>query len=119
MDELEGLKLKRLVVVSLSMSTISSKSTFCRTAWDFFTIAPVSFYAVRNSSHLDSAKVGFIWLDTARMEDIEKLEYLSLVSKVCTEMENHLGFSDKDLGNGRTLNALFRTYAMLIFGHSS
>ncbi|GAU99756.1 hypothetical protein RvY_10710 [Ramazzottius varieornatus] len=31
------------------------------------------------------------------MEDLQKLEYLSLVSKVCTELENHLGFSDKDL----------------------
>ncbi|CAL8099006.1 unnamed protein product [Orchesella dallaii] len=31
------------------------------------------------------------------MEDVEKLEYLSLVSKVCTELENHLGMNDKDL----------------------
>uniref|UniRef100_H3CAR0 ATP-dependent RNA helicase DHX8 n=1 Tax=Tetraodon nigroviridis TaxID=99883 RepID=H3CAR0_TETNG len=29
--------------------------------------------------------------------DIRRLEYLSLVSKVCTELENHLGISDKDL----------------------
>ncbi|KAG8037836.1 hypothetical protein G9C98_006047 [Cotesia typhae] len=28
---------------------------------------------------------------------IEKLEYLSLVSKICTELENHLGLDDKDL----------------------
>ncbi|GJQ85215.1 hypothetical protein Trydic_g13056 [Trypoxylus dichotomus] len=27
----------------------------------------------------------------------EKLEHLSLVSKVCTELENHLGMNDKDL----------------------
>ncbi|KAK1376639.1 RNA helicase [Heracleum sosnowskyi] len=28
---------------------------------------------------------------------LEKLQYLSLVSKVCTELESHLGFSDKTL----------------------
>lgn len=32
------------------------------------------------------------------MAEIEQLEYLSLVSKVCTELENHLGLNDKDLG---------------------
>ena len=32
------------------------------------------------------------------MEEIERLEQLSLVSKVCTELENHLGINDKDLG---------------------
>lgn len=32
------------------------------------------------------------------MDEIEKLEYLSLVSKICTELENHLGINDKDLG---------------------
>ncbi|KAJ8917644.1 hypothetical protein NQ315_005091 [Exocentrus adspersus] len=31
------------------------------------------------------------------MNEVEKLEYLSLVSKVCTELENHLGMNDKDL----------------------
>ena len=31
------------------------------------------------------------------MDELKKLEYLSLVSKVCTELENHLGFNDKDL----------------------
>nr|CAH7767740.1 unnamed protein product [Callosobruchus chinensis] len=31
------------------------------------------------------------------MNELEKLEYLSLVSKVCTELENHLGMNDKDL----------------------
>lgn len=29
--------------------------------------------------------------------DLERLEKLSLVSKVCTELENHLGVNDKDL----------------------
>lgn len=32
------------------------------------------------------------------MDEVEKLEYLSLVSKICTELENHLGINDKDLG---------------------
>ncbi|KAF7494155.1 ATP-dependent RNA helicase DHX8 [Sarcoptes scabiei] len=31
------------------------------------------------------------------MEELERLQYLSLVSKVCTELENHLGFNDKDM----------------------
>ncbi|XP_060501949.1 ATP-dependent RNA helicase DHX8 [Panthera onca] len=30
-------------------------------------------------------------------EELAKLEYLSLVSKVCTELDNHLGINDKDL----------------------
>ena len=33
------------------------------------------------------------------LDDIKRLEYLSLVSRVCTELENHLGISEKDLGN--------------------
>lgn len=35
----------------------------------------------------------------ATSDEIKRLEYLSLVSKVCTELENHLGISEKDLGN--------------------
>ncbi|PIK41418.1 putative ATP-dependent RNA helicase DHX8-like [Apostichopus japonicus] len=31
------------------------------------------------------------------MEELRKLEHLSLVSKVCTELDNHLGLNDKDL----------------------
>jgi len=31
------------------------------------------------------------------MDELEKLERLSLVSKVCTELDNHLGLNDKDL----------------------
>lgn len=31
-------------------------------------------------------------------DELKQLEYLSLVSKVCTELDNHLGISDKDLG---------------------
>lgn len=32
------------------------------------------------------------------MDEVQKLEHLSLVSKICTELENHLGLNDKDLG---------------------
>ena len=31
------------------------------------------------------------------MDELQKLEHLSLVSKVCIELENHLGLNDKDL----------------------
>ncbi|VDP13935.1 unnamed protein product [Soboliphyme baturini] len=31
------------------------------------------------------------------MDDLEKLQYLSLVNKIVTELENHLGLDDKDL----------------------
>ena len=31
------------------------------------------------------------------MEDLEKLEVLSLVTRVTTELQNHLGVNDKDL----------------------
>jgi ATP-dependent RNA helicase DHX8/PRP22 len=31
------------------------------------------------------------------MTEINELEYLSLVSKVCTELENHIGLNNKDL----------------------
>uniref|UniRef100_A0A7N6A173 RNA helicase n=1 Tax=Anabas testudineus TaxID=64144 RepID=A0A7N6A173_ANATE len=31
------------------------------------------------------------------LDELSQLEYLSLVSKVCTELDNHLGISDKDL----------------------
>lgn len=31
------------------------------------------------------------------MDELLKLEHLSLVSKICTELDNHLGMNDKDL----------------------
>ena len=31
------------------------------------------------------------------MDALEKLEYLSLVSKICTELDNHMSINDKDL----------------------
>lgn len=34
----------------------------------------------------------------ADVDELSQLEFLSLVSKVCTELDNHLGISDKDLG---------------------
>eukprot|EP00064_Thunnus_orientalis_P015776 superscaffoldBa00002991_g15835 len=33
------------------------------------------------------------------VDELSQLEYLSLVSKVCTELDNHLGISDKDLAS--------------------
>lgn len=39
------------------------------------------------------------------MEEVAKLEYLSLVSKVCTELENHLGLNDKDLGKSKFIHS--------------
>lgn len=39
-----------------------------------------------------------VYKQTKGMEEIRKLEYLSLVSKICTELDNHLGINDKDLG---------------------
>ena len=38
------------------------------------------------------------------MDEIQKLEYLSLVSKICTELDNHYGLNDKDLGNWMLLS---------------
>lgn len=44
------------------------------------------------------------------MDELEKLEHLSLVSKICTELENHLGINDKDLGEHlETFTKLFLT----------
>lgn len=40
------------------------------------------------------------------MEELVKLEQLSLISKVCTELENHLNISDKDLGEWRLISRL-------------
>lgn len=41
------------------------------------------------------------------MDELQKLEYLSLVSKVCTELENHLGLNDKDLGRYTFVTRIF------------
>lgn len=40
------------------------------------------------------------------VDELQQLEYLSLVSKVCTELDNHLGLNDKDLGEYFSLKAL-------------
>jgi len=32
------------------------------------------------------------------MDELQQLEQISLVSKVCTELDNHLGIDDKVLG---------------------
>lgn len=46
--------------------------------------------------------------DLGPAEELAKLEYLSLVSKVCTELDNHLGINDKDLGEPREVPAASR-----------
>lgn len=32
------------------------------------------------------------------MEELDQLEHLSLVSKVCTELQNNVNLNDKDVG---------------------
>ncbi|XP_043530966.1 ATP-dependent RNA helicase DHX8 isoform X2 [Chiloscyllium plagiosum] len=48
------------------------------------------------------------------LDELSKLEYLSLVSKVCTELDNHLGINDKDLAefiiNLAEKNITFETF---------
>lgn len=39
--------------------------------------------------------------------DVAKLEHLSLVSKICTELQNHYDLNDKDLGKLPRLLAIF------------
>jgi hypothetical protein len=48
------------------------------------------------------------------MDEVAKLEHLSLVSKICTELENHLGLNDKDLGMYITL---LQSYFISFFIH--
>lgn len=43
------------------------------------------------------------------VDELQQLEYLSLVSKVCTELDNHLGLNDKDLGEMFSFRALLST----------
>jgi ATP-dependent RNA helicase DHX8/PRP22 len=35
---------------------------------------------------------------TLKMGELDQLEHLALVSKVCVELENNVGIDDKDLG---------------------
>lgn len=44
------------------------------------------------------------------IDEVAKLEHLSLVSKICTELENHLGVNDKDLGKFTVHNLIFINY---------
>jgi hypothetical protein len=74
------------------------------------TFAPIVWY-VGNDSHSNYNNIfrrRKVWRwfgrfedsshSIANMDEVEKLEHLSLVSKICTELENHLGLNDKDLG---------------------
>ncbi|XP_054285604.1 ATP-dependent RNA helicase DHX8-like [Macrosteles quadrilineatus] len=53
------------------------------------------------------------------MDEVQKLEYLSLVSKVCTELENHHGLNDKDLAefiiNLAEKNDTFDSFKKVLF----
>lgn len=40
-------------------------------------------------------------------KELAELQYLSLVSKVCTELDNHLGLNDKDLGKINRVSSPF------------
>jgi hypothetical protein len=72
----------------------------------------ITFIAQRNASDAlrhrfniqESNQLFLVWCclpctaPTLNMDDaLEKLQYLSLVSKICTEFENHLGLTDKVL----------------------
>uniref|UniRef100_A0A8D3E8E1 ATP-dependent RNA helicase DHX8 n=1 Tax=Scophthalmus maximus TaxID=52904 RepID=A0A8D3E8E1_SCOMX len=48
-------------------------------------------------AHFCVSEVFFFLEKMSATDEIERLEYLSLVSKVCTELENHLDISEKDL----------------------
>ncbi|XP_067167931.1 ATP-dependent RNA helicase DHX8 isoform X3 [Apteryx mantelli] len=56
--------------------------------------------------------------DPVALEELAKLEYLSLVSKVCTELDNHLGINDKDLAefviNLAEKNTTFDTFKAVL-----
>lgn len=50
------------------------------------------------------------------MEELQQLEQLSLVSKICTELDNHLGINDKDLGElSSHLHLMFELILSLFF----
>lgn len=67
---------------------------------------PEDIYIFRNKYPFDSCQIPsnrFVYVlasfdQGAEMDELEKLEHLSLVSKICTELDNHLGLNDKDLG---------------------
>lgn len=49
------------------------------------------------------------------MDEVAKLEHLSLVSKVCTELENHIGMNDKDLGKNAFSRVTFVVLTVCYF----
>ena len=56
------------------------------------------FYLIQNKTNVKATFFSVFNFFLLVMDELEKLEYLSLVSKVCTELDNHLGLNDKDLG---------------------
>ena len=53
--------------------------------------------AVKHSVHTSTAKRFNVVLVAERMEELAKLQRLSLLGKVSKELENHLGVNDRDL----------------------
>ena len=49
------------------------------------------------------------------MDELQKLEHLSLVSKICTELDNHYGLNDKDLGKKESHIVVFHYRQFIIF----
>lgn len=47
------------------------------------------------------------------MDELERLESLHLVAKVCTELENHIGINDKVLGKNVNKYTSFSSYLLL------
>ena len=41
------------------------------------------------------------FIEPETMNTVQKMKYLSIVSKVCKELETHLGFSNKDVAEVR------------------
>lgn len=60
---------------------------------NFFVILALAWFTQEHARPLLVHNPQLIIMDDA----LEKLQYLSLVSKICTEFENHLGLTDKVL----------------------
>lgn len=63
-----------------------------------FTPEVIKYLTCPLSATISEQKQGSWRMADIGLEELSQLEYLSLVSKVCTELDNHLGINDKDLG---------------------
>uniref|UniRef100_H2M8Z8 ATP-dependent RNA helicase DHX8 n=1 Tax=Oryzias latipes TaxID=8090 RepID=H2M8Z8_ORYLA len=62
-----------------------------------FTPEVIKYLTCPLSATISEQKQGSWRMADIGLEELSQLEYLSLVSKVCTELDNHLGINDKDL----------------------